>query len=114
MLYSLFRLKENASSPVKITGEIKGLPEGKHGFHVHQFGDQTDGCTSAGPHFNPFGKDHGAPGDEVRHAGDLGNVISNSSRVAKIDMEDKLITLTGANSIIGRCLVVSITFVAML
>ena len=25
------------------------------------------GCTSAGPHYNPADKDHGAPGDETRY-----------------------------------------------
>lgn len=27
----------------KITGEVKGLAPGEHGFHVHQFGDGTNG-----------------------------------------------------------------------
>ena len=60
---------------VKIRGMIEGLPPGDHGFHIHQFGDcsSTDG-KSAGGHFNPKGVDHGAPTDEMRHVGDLGNI----------------------------------------
>ena len=99
-------LEQEGDGPTKITGEIKGLAPGKHGFHVHQFGDNTQGCTSAGPHFNPAGKEHGAPNDENRHAGDLGNVIADESGVAKIDITDSQVPLSGVNSVIGRTVVI--------
>lgn len=39
------------SGPTKITYHITGNdPSAERGMHVHQFGDNTNGCTSAGPH----------------------------------------------------------------
>lgn len=61
---------------------------------------------SAGPHFNPHGKEHGAPTYENRHAGDLGNVVANDAGSAKIDISDKQISLSGSLSILGRTVVV--------
>eukprot|EP00745_Piridium_sociabile_P035052 TRINITY_DN60787_c0_g1_i1.p1 TRINITY_DN60787_c0_g1~~TRINITY_DN60787_c0_g1_i1.p1 ORF type:complete len:155 (+),score=41.11 TRINITY_DN60787_c0_g1_i1:176-640(+) len=90
----------------KVTGEVLGLTPGNHGFHIHEFGDTTNGCVSAGSHFNPEGKTHGGPTDETRHAGDLGNITANEEGVAKVDITDARIPLTGKHSIIGRCLVV--------
>lgn len=98
--------QEKVDGPVTLTGEISGLAPGEHGFHVHEFGDNTNGCTSAGGHFNPFGKTHGGPADEERHVGDLGNVTAEADGVAKIAITDKLISLVGPNSIIGRTMVI--------
>jgi Cu-Zn family superoxide dismutase len=69
--------------------------------HVHEFGDNTNGCTSAGPHFNPFAKTHGAPDDENRHVGDLGNIKTDETGLAKGKIEDKFIKLIGPCSILG-------------
>ena len=98
--------QENEKAPVSITGEITGLAAGLHGFHVHEFGDNTNGCTSAGPHYNPFCKEHGAPTDENRHLGDLGNIEANGSDPTLIKICDQKISLYGCNSIIGRTIVV--------
>ncbi|XP_071195975.1 superoxide dismutase [Cu-Zn]-like [Salvelinus alpinus] len=98
--------QEGDNGPVKLTGEIAGLTPGEHGFHVHAFGDNTNGCLSAGPHFNPHSKTHGGPDDDVRHVGDLGNVTAGADSVAKINIQDKILTLTGPYSIIGRTMVI--------
>ncbi|TID31257.1 hypothetical protein CANINC_000200 [Pichia inconspicua] len=97
----------SASEPTTISWEIEGNdPNALRGFHIHQFGDNTNGCTSAGPHFNPFGKNHGAPEDEERHIGDLGNIQTDASGVAKGSKTDRLVSLFGENSILGRTVVV--------
>lgn len=94
--------QESESSPTKITWEISGHdPNAKRGVHIHTFGDNTNGCTSAGPHFNPHGKTHGAPTDENRHVGDLGNFETDGQGNSKGTVEDKFIKLIGPESIIG-------------
>jgi len=97
---------EQKGSSVSVTGSVSGLTPGKHGFHVHEFGDNTNGCTSAGPHYNPHKKEHGAPTDDNRHVGDLGNIEAGADGVANVNIEDKQLSLKGDLSIIGRSLVV--------
>ncbi|KAK9242432.1 superoxide dismutase [Lipomyces tetrasporus] len=93
--------------PTTITWDIVGNdPNALRGFHVHEFGDKTNGCTSAGGHFNPFGKNHGAPTDEVRHVGDLGNVATDAEGNARGSTTDNLITLIGPQSVLGRTIVI--------
>ncbi|KAK2811442.1 Superoxide dismutase [Cu-Zn] [Emmonsiellopsis sp. PD_5] len=81
-------------------------PNAQRGFHIHQFGDNTNGCTSAGPHFNPFGKSHGAPTDSDRHVGDLGNITTDAQGNAVGTIEDAQIKLIGEQSVLGRTVVV--------
>jgi len=90
-----------------VKGKITGLKAGLHGFHIHALGDLSNGCVSAGPHFNPSNATHGGPKDSVRHVGDLGNVSASSdSSETAVDLSDHLISLIGQHSIIGRSLVV--------
>ncbi len=88
---------------VRVEAHINGLTPGDHGFHIHQYGDcsAADG-TSAGGHYNPEGVAHGAPGDDVRHVGDLGNITANASGHGMINFVDTRLTFDGPNSIIGR------------
>ena len=96
------------SDTVTVSAHITGLKPGLHGFHVHALGDLTKGCMSAGGHFNPAGAPHGGPADgpTARHVGDLGNVEADESGVVKAEFTDSLISLRGANSIIGRSVII--------
>jgi Cu-Zn family superoxide dismutase len=99
--------QESESSPTTITYEISGQdPNAKRGMHIHTFGDNTNGCTSAGPHFNPHSKNHGAPEDEERHVGDLGNIETDAQGNSRGTIQDKLIKLIGPESVVGRTVVV--------
>ncbi|KAI7736997.1 hypothetical protein M8C21_005410 [Ambrosia artemisiifolia] len=90
----------------QVRGKIRGLKPGLHAFHIHALGDTTNGCISTGPHFNPLNKEHGAPWDDTRHAGDLGNIVAGQDGVAEVSIEDNNIPLSGQHSILGRAVVV--------
>ena len=81
-------------------------PNGEQGFHIHEFGDLSDGCNSACAHYNPFGKSHGCPGTPERHVGDLGNLKTDLFGKAVYSTQDEVIELEGTHSIIGRSLIV--------
>ncbi|QHN97195.1 Superoxide dismutase [Cu-Zn] [Arachis hypogaea] len=58
------------------------------------------------PHFNPNKMKHGAPGDQICHAGDLENIVANADGVAEATIVDNQIPLIGPNPVVGRALVV--------
>lgn len=92
---------------VKIVADVSGLTPGPHGFHVHEFGDcSAPDASSAGGHFNPSRAQHGAPNSPLRHAGDFGNLVADVSGKAHYERVDTMISFDGANSIIGRAVIV--------
>ncbi len=92
---------------ILIEADIEGLSEGKHGFHVHEWGDisKPDG-TSTGGHFNPDDTDHAGPHDAIRHAGDFGNIVADENGKARYEQIDSLISFSGKNNIIGRAIII--------
>lgn len=94
---------EQKEDHVHVTGKVINLTPGKHGFHIHEFGDLTkaDG-TAAGGHYNPDGHEHGGPGEDT-HAGDFGNIEANEEGVANIDLKAAGLKL---HMVLGRGIVV--------
>jgi Cu-Zn family superoxide dismutase len=95
------------NNSVKVEADLKGLSPGKHGFHIHAFGDCSapDG-TSAGGHYNPTGQPHAGPDQQNRHMGDLGNIEADNAGNAHYERMDSHLMLSGPDSIIGRGIIV--------
>ena len=98
-------IQENGK--VHVVADITGLTPGPHGFHVHEFGDATsDDASAAGGHYNPHKMHHAGPTAPNRHAGDLGNLVADAEGKAHLDVADAGLSLEGADSVIGRAVIV--------
>jgi superoxide dismutase, Cu-Zn family len=92
---------------VRVIAVVSGLTTGLHGFHIHEKGDcSAPDAESAGGHFNPAGNPHAGPADQKRHAGDLGNLEGNVYENVYYETVDRVISLDGPDSIIGRAVIV--------
>lgn len=99
-----FLFSQKPGQPTLLVGRVTGLAPGEHGFHIHQYGDLSNGCESAGPHFNPDGVDHGDSTEG--HVGDLGNITADENGVAEINLILRRVDLSGDRSVVGRAIVV--------
>ena len=91
-------------TPTLIKGTITGLQPGEHGFHIHEFGDMSDGCKSMGAHYNPDNVDHGDI--DEGHVGDLGNITADENGKADFSIKASRVDLIGDRSVVGRGIVV--------
>ena len=86
---------------VTINGHFSKLPPGTHAIHVHNVGTCTaPDFTSAGPHFNPGGKQHGTSNPNGAHAGDLPNFEVDAKGIGDVSFAVPDMTLRdGPNSL---------------
>jgi len=90
-----------AGNVVRILVEAKGLPPGPHGAHIHAVGkcDPPD-FNSAGPHFNPTNKQHGALNPQGSHAGDLPNLTIGPDGTGRMETTTEQLSLgSGPSSV---------------
>jgi Cu-Zn family superoxide dismutase len=91
-----------------VHARVTGLKPGQeHGFHIHEKGDCSSGDgMSAGGHFNPDGRRHGAQHEE-HHAGDLPSLKADAAGVADMRFTVKGLAIgSGAADIVGKGLIV--------
>lgn len=87
------RLRE-IEGGVELSGTLRGLPPGAHGFHIHETGlCEPPAFESAGGHFNPGGAQHGFDQAGGPHAGDLRNLEASEDGTVALSAIDSLVTL---------------------
>jgi Cu-Zn family superoxide dismutase len=91
-----------------ITVSLKGAPPGPHAVHIHEKGDcSAPDASSAGPHFNPGGHQHGAPDAAQHHAGDLGNITIGEDGTGTLMVHSEDLAMAGdPNGVVGRAIII--------
>src|SRR5918994_1020018 len=65
----------NEAGGTRLKVQVKGLPPGPHGIHIHETGQcNPPDFMSAGGHYNPTNKQHGLNNPQGAHAGDMPNL----------------------------------------
>ncbi|WP_353221679.1 superoxide dismutase family protein [Salinisphaera sp. C84B14] len=89
------------------TTEAEGLEPGKHGYHIHLYGDCSSGDgKSAGTHYNLQGSSKNPPADIDRITGDLGDLDVGEDGTASDEGMLDGASLTGAKALIGRGVII--------
>jgi Cu-Zn family superoxide dismutase len=90
-------LTQNADGSVRLQVQVRGLPPGQHGIHIHAVGKCAPDFAAAGGHYNPASKQHGLENPAGAHAGDLPNLTIAADGTGSIDVTTDRVTLTSGD-----------------
>jgi Cu-Zn family superoxide dismutase len=77
---------------IEVRVQAAGLPAGQYGVHLHAVGRcEGPAFTSAGPHWNPTGRQHGSLNPAGHHLGDLPNLEVDAQGAGRLEF-----TIAGA------------------
>jgi len=96
-------------SGILVVGSVTGVGLGAHGIHVHSVGKCDAPFTTAGPHFNPLGKQHGFMNPNGPHLGDMPNLDTPAAGALRFEVLLPGVTLKANNALLdadGAALVI--------
>ncbi|MGC5326836.1 superoxide dismutase family protein [Brevibacillus sp. SYSU BS000544] len=98
----------NTDTGVKLQVSASHLSPGKHGIHIHQKAFTDFDFSTAGEHFNPYGKNHGLKNPEGPHLGDMPNLEVNQDGTANAELliEGANLIKGDKNSLLGKSVII--------
>ncbi|MCY3923557.1 MAG: superoxide dismutase family protein [Chloroflexota bacterium] len=78
---------------VLVQARMTGVPEGWHGFHIHETGSCDPDFSAAGGHYNPTAIGHGVLHEDGHHPGDTVNLYAHTDGTANADQYTLDVTL---------------------
>jgi Cu-Zn family superoxide dismutase len=73
--------------------DLRDLPAGSHGFHIHEIGACEPTFEAAGGHYAPGKHAHGYLNDDGHHAGDMPNIFVPESGALTFEVINRNISL---------------------
>lgn len=84
---------------IAVAGTLRGLPPGTHAIHVHTTGKCEPPFESAGGHWNPTNRQHGAQNPQGPHLGDMPNITVGADSSATVRVTTSGGTLRGTDAL---------------